>query len=241
MYIPAALPHVPPLCSLFAQVFDAAAGAKLFCGLIEVYLDKSWGWNMFLVLNFDLNLIWIWWGGVRLVSVKCHISSMRIAPQTDGLEISHNSCHTTFTAAIVTLFFVLCPCGAPNAFSLFVYVSKSCIHIQFPTALPRHSGWPPVDLYSSRTYPFVFHSMFLPIYTHTQSNPLYSSPSHPWMLLQVQAVYTSLHIHIYIYCFFIPAWSATTIPCSATTIPSLYIYMCVYNISIYICVYINYI
>ena len=185
MYIPAALPHVPPLCSLFAQVFDAAAGAKHGCGLVEVYLDKSWGWNMFLVLNFDLNLIWIWWGGVRLVSVKCHISSMRIAPQTDGLEIFHNSCHTTFTAASVHFFFVLCPCGAPNVFSLFVYVSKSCKHIQFPTALPRHSGWPPVHLYSSRTYPFVFHFMLLPIYTHTQSNPLYSSPSHPWMLLQV--------------------------------------------------------
>ena len=47
-------------------------------------------------------------------------------------------------------------------------------------------------------------------------------------------------IYIYIYCFFIPAWSATTIPCSATTIPSLYIYIYV-CVCIYIYIHISHI
>ena len=48
----------------------------------------------------------------------------RIAPQTDGLEKFLNSCHTTFTAAIVTHFlFGLCPCGAPS-----VCLFSFCFH-----------------------------------------------------------------------------------------------------------------
>ena len=59
--------------------------------------------------------------------VMCHESSSRSHCSADGwLREVLNSCHTTFTAAIVTHFlFGLCPCGAPSVISLFVYV---CCH-----------------------------------------------------------------------------------------------------------------
>ena len=61
---------------------------------------------------------WIWWGGFGfgLHSLPCVVDppAGRIAPQTDGLEIFHNSCHTTLTAAIVTFFFRVVPLWGPN-------------------------------------------------------------------------------------------------------------------------------
>ena len=67
-------------------------------------------------------------------------------PQTDGY------CHM--------FLFVLCPCGAPMAFSLFVYVccNPSISNSQLHSPDNRFDHL--LDLYSSRTYPFVFHFMF---------------------------------------------------------------------------------
>ena len=84
-------------------------------------------------------------------SVMCHEPPAgRIAPQTDGLEIFRNSCHTTLTAAIVTHFVLFCAPVGPQGHlvCLCMFVVIQAIPNNSRTALPRHSGFPPIDLYS---------------------------------------------------------------------------------------------
>ena len=116
-------------------------------------------------------------------------SAGRIAPQTDGLEILHNSCHTTLTVAIVTFFSCCAPVGPQrHLVCLCMFLSHANIsnsqqhsqqHIQFL--------W------------FVFHFLFVP-YMH--SHPIKPFVSLAKSSLNVAAgagsvLYTSLHIHIF--------------------------------------------
>ena len=96
----------------------------------------------------------------------------RIAPQTDGLEKYLNSCHTTFTAAIVTHFlFGLCPCGAPSALSVFVYV---CCHPSISNSKCHCLA----SAFGFTTCSFVLHVYFSLVYLNT---------------------YIYIHIYIYIH------------------------------------------
>ena len=119
--------HMPQLWSLFAQVFGATAtimrrqtwlrGGSIFIDSHQhLHCWTSFGWIPWMKYVF-FGQFWFEShtesDGVGLHSLSCVMdpSAGRIAPQTDGLEILHNSCHTTLTIAIVTFFSCCAPVG----------------------------------------------------------------------------------------------------------------------------------
>ena len=160
---------------------------------------------------------------------------MRIAPQTDGLEIFHNSCHTTFTAAIVTFFLYCGPVGPQtHLVCLCMFLSHANISNSQQHCLDIR-----VDHLWTCTHPehtHLYSILCFSLYTLTPNQ----TPCVPRQVIPEcccrcrQCIHPCIYIYIYIVFSFLPGQLR---PSLAQLRPSLpYIYICVCIIYLYICI-----
>ena len=160
---------------------------------------------------------------------------MRIAPQTDGLEIFHNSCHTTFTAAIVTLFLCCAPVGAQtHVVCLCMFLSHANISNSQQHCLDIRVDhlWTCIHPEHTRLYSILCFSLYTLTPNQTPCIPRQVIPE--CCCRCRQCIHPCIHIYIL---FFHSCLVSSDHPLLSYDHPfPIYICVCVYNISIYICI-----